>query len=154
MPIKAGIHMPAVSGDYDPDVGILLQVGILTGGAVQATQRAEDVGNDLAVSGAQALGLVDTGASKTSIISPRLASSLGLKPSGKTLVQGVTGAMQVNSYAVDLMLGFGAHSAVIENLEVCELDLGQARFNMPIGRDVLCRGVLTMDFAKRFTFSI
>ena len=153
MPIKAGIHMPAVSGDYDPDVGILLQVGILTGGAVQATQRAEDVGNDLAVSGAQALGLVDTGASKTSI-SPRLASSLGLKPSGKTLVQGVTGAMQVNSYAVDLMLGFGAHSAVIENLEVCELDLGQARFNMLIGRDVLCRGVLTMDFARRFTFSI
>ena len=146
--------MPAVSGDYDPDVGILLQVGILTGGAVQATQRAEDVGNDLAVSGAQALGLVDTGASKTSIISPRLASSLGLKPSGKTLVQGVTGAMQVNSYAVDLMLGFGAHSAVIENLEVCELDLGQARFNMLIGRDVLCRGVLTMDLAKRFTFSI
>ncbi len=145
--------MPAVSGDYDPDVGILLQVGILTGGAVQATQRAEDVGNDLAVSGAQALGLVDTGASKTSI-SPRLASSLGLKPSGKTLVQGVTGAMQVNSYAVDLMLGFGAHSAVIENLEVCELDLGQARFNMLIGRDVLCRGVLTMDFARRFTFSI
>jgi len=145
--------MPAVSGDYDPDVGILLQVGILTGGAVQATQRAEDVGNDLAVSGAQALGLVDTGASKTSI-SPRLASSLGLKPSGKTLVQGVTGAMQVNSYAVDLMLGFGAHSAVIENLEVCELDLGQARFNMLIGRGVLCRGVLTMDFARRFTFSI
>ena len=145
--------MPAVSGDYDPDVGILLQVGILTGGAVQATQRAEDIGNDLAVSGAQALGLVDTGASKTSI-SPRLASSLGLKPSGKTLVQGVTGAMQVNSYAVDLMLGFGAHSAVIENLEVCELDLGQARFNMLIGRDVLCRGVLTMDFARRFTFSI
>lgn len=145
--------MPAVSGDYDPDVGILLQVVILTGGVVQATQRAEDVGNDLAVSGAQALGLVDTGASKTSI-SPRLASSLGLKPSGKTLVQGVTGAMQVNSYAVDLMLGFGAHSAVIENLEVCELDLGQARFNMLIGRDVLCRGVLTMDFARRFTFSI
>ena len=52
------------------------------------------------------------------------------------------------------MLGFGAHSAVIENLEVCELDLGQARFDMLIGRDVLCQGVLTMDFAGHFTFSI
>lgn len=69
-------------------------------------------------------------------------------------IQGVTGTMQVNSYVVDLMLGFGAHSAVIENLEVCELDLGQARFDMLIGRDVLCQGVLTMDFAGHFTFSI
>ena len=145
--------MPAVSGDYDPDVGILLQVEILAGGAVQATRRDEDAGNDLTVSSTQALGLVDTGASKTSI-SQRLAGSLGLKPSGKVSVQGVTGTMQVNSYAVDLMLGFGAHSAVIENLEVCELDLGQARFDMLIGRDVLCQGVLTMDFAGRFTFSI
>ena len=145
--------MPAVSGDYDPDVGILLQVGILTGGTVQATRRDEDSGDSLTVAGTQTLGLVDTGASKTSI-SPRLAGSLGLKPSGKVPIQGVTGTMQVNSYVVDLMLGFGAHSAVIENLEVCELDLGQARFDMLIGRDVLCQGVLTMDFAGHFTFSI
>ena len=145
--------MPAVSGDYDPDVGIPLQVEILAGGAVRATRRDEDAGNDLTVSSAQALGLVDTGASKTSI-SQRLAGSLGLRPSGKTPVQGVTGTMQVNSYAVDLMPGFGAHSAVIENLEVCALDPGQARFDMLIGRDVLRQGVLTMDFAGRFTFSI
>ena len=67
--------MPAVSGDYDPDVGILLQVGILTGGTVQATRRDEDSGDSLTVAGTQTLGLVDTGASKTSI-SPRLAGSL------------------------------------------------------------------------------
>ena len=130
--------MPAVSGNYNPDVGILLPVGILTSGTVQATRR---------------LGLVDTGASKTSI-SPKLAGSLNLKPSGKVTIQGVTGTIQVNSYVVDLMLGTGTHSTVIKNLEVCELNLGQARFDMLIGRDVLCQGVLTMDFAGHFTFSI
>ena len=52
------------------------------------------------------------------------------------------------------MLGFGTYSAVIENLEVCEINLGQTRFDMLIGRDVLCRGVLTMDFDGHFTFSI
>ena len=51
--------MPAVSGDYDPDVGILLQVGILPGGTVQTAQGATS---------ARTLGLVDTGASKTSIL--------------------------------------------------------------------------------------
>ena len=48
--------MPAVSGDYDPDVGILLQVGILTGGTVQATRRDEDSGDSLTVAGTQSAG--------------------------------------------------------------------------------------------------
>ena len=145
--------MPGVSGDYDPNVGILLQVGILPGGTIQRTQGGQTAAGNATVTALGAQGLVDTGASKTSI-SPKLAKTLELQTSGKVQVQGVTGTVPVDSYAVDLMLAFGGHSAAIENLEVCELNLGQAPFDVLIGRDILCRGVLTMDFAGRFTFSI
>ena len=151
--IRDGILIPAVSGDYEPDVGILLQVGIVPGGTIQATQSGEANGSSVEVIGAGAQGLIDTGASKTSV-SPKLARALNLRPNGKVPIRSVTATVETNSYAVDIVLTFGTHSAVIENLEVCELDLGSAPFDVLIGRDILCRGVLTMDFAGRFTFSI
>ena len=52
------------------------------------------------------------------------------------------------------MLSFGAQSIAVANLDVCEFDPGQAPFQVLIGRDIICQGVLTMDFAGRFTFSI
>ena len=52
------------------------------------------------------------------------------------------------------MLSFGSQSIVVGNLEVCEFDPGQAPFQVLIGRDIICQGVLTMDFSGRFTFSI
>lgn len=140
--------MPAVSGDYDPDIGILLRVEI------RAAASGRDAGSSPLTTPDEAHGLIDTGASQTSI-SPRLVRKLGLQPTGRTGVQGATGAMDVDTHVVDLMLRFGRYSAVvIENLEVCELDLGSAPFDVLVGRDILCQGVLTMDFAGRFTFSI
>ena len=147
--------MPCLSGSYDPKVGILLQVDILTGGTVAAAHRqAKSAGNAQAqLTAAGTRGLVDTGASQT-CISPQLAKHLDLSPRGKIAIQGATGSRPVNAYHVDLMLSFGSQSGVIENLDVCEFDPGQAPFQVLIGRDVLCRGVLTMDFSGRFTFSI
>lgn len=147
--------MPCVSGDYNPEIGILLQVGFARGGeltrvmADQAGVAADSL--KLEVAGIQAL--IDTGASRTSI-SPKLAGNLDLPPSGKILVQGATGAKPVNTYAVDIMLSFGRQSIMIEDLEVCEFDPGQAAYQALIGRDILCQGVLTADFAGRFTFSV
>ena len=153
--IWVGSPMPCLSGTYDPKVGILLQVKILPGGAVQAAHRqARTTGNEQAqLTGAGAQALVDTGASRTSI-SPQLAEHLEIPPRGKISVQGATGAMPVNSYHVDLMLGFGPQSIVAPSLDVCEFDPGSAPFQVLIGRDILCRGVLTMDFDGHFTFSL
>ena len=142
--------MPAVSGDYDPDIGILLRVGIHAGGAL----RAASGGSGPSAMPVEAHGLVDTGASLTAI-SLRLVRAFELQPSGRAEVQGVTGAMEVDTHIVDLVLRFGTSSAVaIENFEVCEFEHGTAPFDAIIGRDILCQGVLTTDFAGRFTFSV
>jgi len=147
--------MPCISGTHDPGVGILLQVGLLPGGAVEAGHQqemyADQTQNQLALAGTQAL--VDTGASKTSI-SPRLAEHLALRPRGKVTIQGATGSISTNAYHVDLVLSFGAQSIVVGNLGVCECDPGWGPFQVRIGRDIICQGVLTMDFSGRFTFSI
>ena len=147
--------MPCISGTYDAKIGVLLQVALLPGGAVEAARRqTKNPGaTQTRFTGAGAQALVDTGASKTSI-SPQLASQLSLRPHGKVTVQGATGSTPVNAYHVDLMLSFGAQSIAVANLDVCEFDPGQAPFQVLIGRDIICQGVLTMDFAGRFTFSI
>ena len=69
-------------------------------------------------------------------------------------MQGATGSTAVNTYYVDLFLRFGSQSLGVANLEVCEFDPGGAPFQVLIGRDIICQGVLTMDFSGRFTFSI
>ena len=147
--------MPCISGAYDPKVGILLQVKLFPGGAVQAAHRQARTSNDeqAQLTGAGAQALIDTGASQTSI-SPQLAAHLAIPPRGKIKVRGATGAMPVNSYHVDLMLSFGPQSIVAPGLDVCEFDPGSAPFQVLIGRDILCRGVLTMDFDGHFTFSL
>ena len=147
--------MPCISGTYDPKVGIFLQVELFPGGAVQAAHRQVKTTSDeqARLTGAGAQALIDTGASQTSI-SPQLAAHLKIPPRGKIRVQGATGAMPVNSYHVDLMLSFGPQSVVAPSLDVCEFDPGSASFQVLIGRDILCRGVLTMDFDGHFTFSL
>ena len=147
--------MPCISGTYDPKVGILLQVKLFPGGAVQAAHRqVRTTGDEQAqLTGTNAQALIDTGASQTSI-SPQLAAHLKIPPLGKIKVQGTAGAMPVNSYHVDLMLSFGPQSIVVSDLDVCEIDPGSAPFQVLIGRDILCRGVLTMDFDGHFTFSL
>ena len=69
-------------------------------------------------------------------------------------MQGVTGSTKVNTYYVDFILSFGPQSLVVAGMEVCEFDPGMAPFQVLIGRDIIGRGVLTMDFSGRFTFSI
>ncbi len=146
--------MPCISGTYDAKVGILLQVGILPGGSAEAArQRTTPSAPPNPLTGAGTQALVDTGASRTSI-SPALAAHLELRPRGKVTVQGATGSNPVNAYHVDLMLSFGPQSIAVPSLHVCEFDPGQAPFQVLIGRDIICQGVLTMDFAGRFTFSI
>ena len=85
--------MPCLSGQYDKDVGILLQVGLVPGGRIEDLRQHANVSDDMhtefVASGAH--GLVDTGASKTSI-SPHIAADLALEPRGIVEIQGATGS--------------------------------------------------------------
>lgn len=76
--------MPCISGSFDANVGVLLQVGVLTGGSLaEARQHAQSTGSsETQFTGAGANALVDTGASMT-CISPQLAKQLSLSPGEK-----------------------------------------------------------------------
>ena len=96
---------------------------------------------------------MDTGADRT-CISLKLAQSMGLTPIGKIPVAGATGASAMNQYMIDLLLQFGEQSLVIADHTVTEFTTDSPVCEMLIGRDIICRGVFTMDFNGRFSFSI
>ena len=98
-------------------------------------------------------GLIDTGADAT-CISPAVAKHVGLKPMGKIHTVGVTGASAMNQYKVDLLLQFGPSTIAMPNLLVGEFTIPSTNFEVLIGRDIICQGVLTMDFSGRFSFLV
>ncbi len=98
-------------------------------------------------------GLVDTGADKT-CISSVAAQSIQLNPVGKISMQGATGRSHMNQYRIDLLLQFGKQSLFISNLLAIEHSSTSSLFDVLIGRDIVCLGVLTMDFGGHFSFSI
>lgn len=66
-----------------------------------------------------------------------------------------TQAVPVNIYLVDLILTFGAAVFVVSGAQVMEfVPLGGSPFQILVGRDLICRGTLTMSFDGHFTFSI
>lgn len=136
--------MPCLSGEFDPAVGILLQVAILPGGTLESQAQGE---------AAVFTGLVDTGADVT-CISNRVVNLLDLQPTGKRQVVGATGPGVANQYLADLLLQFGTQNIGIPHHEVTAIGSGSPFFDVLIGRDIICRGVLTVDFAGRFTFSV
>ena len=104
--------MPCISGQYDPDVGVLLQVAVLPGGHLNQAIRSNSEKPSVGVMGAPVSGLLDTGADHT-CVSQRLAQSLNLRPSGKVPVSGATGVSEMNQYMIDLLLQFGQNSIAI-----------------------------------------
>ena len=108
--------MPSISDTYDPKVGLMVQVGFLLGGAIEASDSKPappEQGQQHAVTTAPAL--IDMGASQTGI-SPQLATQLDLEPHGKIALQGATGSTSVNTYHVDFVLSFGTQAIVVQNL--------------------------------------
>ena len=136
--------MPCLSGEYDPTVGVLLQVAVLPGGTFE--QQPEGEARVFS-------GLVDTGADVT-CISDKVVGFLDLQPTGKVQMVGATGSDAVNQYLVDLLLQFGTQHIGIPDHRAASFKAGSPHYDVLIGRDILCKGVLTMDFAGRFTFSV
>ncbi len=60
----------------------------------------------------------------------------------------------MNQYMIDLLLQFGPKSLLIQSHTVTEFTRQSPVYDMLIGRDITCRGVFTMDFSGRFSFSI
>ena len=61
----------------------------------------------------------------------------------------------MNQYMIDLLLQFGQNSIAITEHMVAEFTSNSTTaYDMLVGRDIICQGVLTMDFSGRFSFSI
>ncbi len=60
----------------------------------------------------------------------------------------------MNQYRIDLILKFGSQSLGVQNFLAIEYSSTSALFDVLIGRDIVCKGVLTMDFGGHFSFSI
>jgi hypothetical protein len=97
--------------------------------------------------------LVDTGASGT-CISPTVARTIGAAPIGMRPMSSATGSQAVAQYLVDLLLPFGSAGLILAGMQVLEFAHAGAPFQILLGRDIICRGTLTLSFDGHFTFSI
>jgi hypothetical protein len=106
-------------------------------------------------------GLVDTGASVT-CISKNVVQTVGLQPSGKTSMSGSTGASVVDQYS--FVVGFlfgqqqtpsGAISGQLHGhlVQGCEFTSHGFGFDVLIGRDILCKGTLSLSFDGHYVLS-
>ena len=77
-----------------------------------------------------------------------------LRPVGKVTMHGSTGSSQMNQYRIDFILEFGAQSLAMSDFIAIEYSSNSTFFDVLIGRDIICKGVLTMDFSGHFSFSI
>jgi hypothetical protein len=105
--------------------------------------------------------LLDTGASVT-CISRNVVQNIGLLPSGKTSMSGSTGQSTVDQFS--FLVGFvfaatqnptGTFSGQL-NLHLvqgCEFMSHGFGFDVLIGRDILCKGTLTLSFDGHYTLS-
>jgi len=137
--------MPCLSGRFDPNIGPLINIGVLPVGVLTPS-----FSGNIATFPA----LIDTGASVT-CISQNVVQAVSLQPIGLRPMVSATHSVPVNVYLVDLFLPFGAAGFVIQGIQVMEfVPEGNAPFQMLLGRDIICRGTLTLSFDGHFTFSL
>jgi hypothetical protein len=100
------------------------------------------------------VALVDSGASHTCIASG-IAQALNLQPIGMRPMASAHQTAPVNVYQVDLMLLFGSQALALTYFPVLEFAApSNSPFQVLVGRDIICRGVLVVSFDRHFTFSI
>ena len=139
--------MPCLSSSYNRAVGPIINVGVYPSGAFDPTRPPP--GPLVAYP-----ALLDTGASIT-CISPAVVQAVGLQPIGLRSVVSATHTVPVNAYLVDLVLPFGAAGLVTPGTQVLEFAaLHGASFQILIGRDIICRGALTLTFDGHFTLCL
>jgi hypothetical protein len=139
--------MPALSGQFDPGIGPLINIGVLPAGLLTPTTA-----QPMQLTAFPAL--LDTGASVT-CVSPNVAQTVGLQPMGVRQMVSATHMVPVPVYLVDLVLPFGAAGFILSGAQVVEFSpSGGSAFQILVGRDIICRGVLTMSFDGHFSFAM
>lgn len=97
--------------------------------------------------------LWDTGAT-ISCISHDVVQKLKLVPTGKRTISTPSGKEEVNTYLVDIELLNGVN---IDDIEVCETEIGKQQIDLLVGMDIINRGdfsVSNFNGKTVFTFSI
>jgi Aspartyl protease len=153
--------MPSISGNYNPAVGVIIQVAIVDAAQAAALGAGQQSGQNPSKLTLFA-ALLDTGASVT-CISSNVVQSLGLQPSGKTTMSGSTGASTVDQYTFGVVLVFGAQQTPsgafsgqlnLHLVQGCEFTHHGFGFDVLIGRDILCKGSFSMSFDGHFILSL
>ena len=67
-------------------------------------------------------------------------------------MQGATGVIDSSTFKIDL--SFVNSPIVMADMLAMEYVGGSNSYDVLIGRDVICQGVLTLDFSGHFSFAI
>lgn len=94
-----------------------------------------------------AVALWDTGATIT-CISADVVKSLGLTPTGKMNIHTPTGGGMVNTYLVSIVL---PNNVNIEDVKVCDSDIGNQGIGVLIGMDIITKGDFSVSNYKNQT---
>uniref|UniRef100_A0A7V4G6J4 Peptidase A2 domain-containing protein n=1 Tax=Desulfobacca acetoxidans TaxID=60893 RepID=A0A7V4G6J4_9BACT len=136
--------MPCLSGKFNPAIGILINIGVLPANTATPTITQFHMFP----------ALLDTGASIT-CISLSVVQALNLVPIGMRPMVSATHAVPVNQYLVDLIFPFGSVIYIMSAMQVMEfVATNTTPFQILLGRDIICKGILTMSFDGHFTFSL
>jgi Aspartyl protease len=147
--------MPCISGTYNPTVGPLLQVAVLPAIADPQVLAAPALSLHLYTA------LLDTGASIT-CISNKVVTDVKLAPTGKTQMTGSTGNSPVNTYQFNVGFLFNpiqnpsgqiSGQLNLHFVDGCEFSNTGLGFDILMGRDILCKGHLSLSFDGHFILS-
>jgi hypothetical protein len=139
--------MPCLTGSYNAALGPILNIGVLPAGTATLGPGAPPQVPLFPT-------LIDTGASNT-CISPQVAKGIGLRPMGLRQMASATQVAPVNVYLVDLAIPFGGAAYFQQGSQVLEFAPPQGSpFQVLLGRDIICLGILTLSFDGHYSFSL
>ena len=146
--------MPSLSGQCNPAVGPLVQMGVeppaAPGVQITPARFLQPIPAPRLFS-----ALVDTGAS-TTCISAAVVAAIGIPPAGLRQMGSATQAsVATNTYVVDLALVFVGINWWFPGVLVFEyVPSPNAGHQMLLGRDIICQGAFTLHSDGHFSFSI